>query len=103
SKKSRSRSRSRSKTPPRRLEVHNRRPVLERLHQPSKKRDRTPPREDRVSSSKKEKAIERTEQRHRSPQGLVLMAKQGPSSSLSRENHGHSNPTPPRDNSPRHS
>ncbi|MCI71248.1 hypothetical protein A2U01_0092511, partial [Trifolium medium] len=31
------------------------------------------------------------------------MAKQGPSSSLSRGNLEHSNPTPPRDNSPRHS
>ncbi|MCI51106.1 hypothetical protein A2U01_0072350, partial [Trifolium medium] len=41
SRKSRLRSRSRSKTPPRRLEVHNRRPALERLQQPSKKRDRT--------------------------------------------------------------
>ncbi|MCI32660.1 hypothetical protein A2U01_0053874, partial [Trifolium medium] len=101
SKRSVTRSRSRSKTPPRRLDVHNRRPALERLQQPNKKRDRTPPREDRVSPSKKGKATERTEQRRRSPQGLVIMAKQGPSSSLSRGNHGHNNPTPPRDNSPR--
>ncbi|MCI77853.1 hypothetical protein A2U01_0099123, partial [Trifolium medium] len=43
SKRGVTRSRSRSKTPPRRLEVPNRRPVLERLQQPSKKRDRTPP------------------------------------------------------------
>ncbi|MCI85865.1 hypothetical protein A2U01_0107144, partial [Trifolium medium] len=66
---------------PRRPEVHNRRPALERLQQPSKERDRTPPREDRVSPSKKGKATERPEQRRWSPQGLVLMAKQGPSSS----------------------
>ncbi|MCI87585.1 hypothetical protein A2U01_0108869, partial [Trifolium medium] len=71
---SRSRSRSRSKTPPRRPDVHNKRPALERLQQPSKKRGRTPPREDRVSPSKKGKATERLEQRRRSPQGLVLMA-----------------------------
>ncbi|MCI66253.1 hypothetical protein A2U01_0087511, partial [Trifolium medium] len=45
--------RSRSKTPPRRPDAHIRRPALERLQQPSKKRDRTPPREDRVSPSKK--------------------------------------------------
>ncbi|MCI80484.1 hypothetical protein A2U01_0101755, partial [Trifolium medium] len=50
------RSRSRSKTPPRRPDAHNRRPALERLQQPSKKRDRTPPREDRVSPSKKGKS-----------------------------------------------
>ncbi|MCI46304.1 hypothetical protein A2U01_0067544, partial [Trifolium medium] len=103
SKRSTTRSRSRSKTPPRRLEVHNRRPILERLQQPTKKRDRTPPSEDRVSPSKKGKAIERTEQRQRSPQRLVLMAKQGPFSSLGRGNHGHRNPTPPGDNSPPHS
>ncbi|MCI18127.1 hypothetical protein A2U01_0039279, partial [Trifolium medium] len=36
---------SRSKTPPRRPDVHIRSPALERLQQPSKKRDRTPPRE----------------------------------------------------------
>ncbi|MCI47464.1 hypothetical protein A2U01_0068706, partial [Trifolium medium] len=30
-------------TPPRRPDAHNRNPVLERLQQPSKKRDRTPP------------------------------------------------------------
>ncbi|MCI58654.1 hypothetical protein A2U01_0079909, partial [Trifolium medium] len=75
--------RSRSKTPPRRLEVHSRRPVLEWLQQPTKKRDCTPPREDRVPPSKKGKSTERPEQRHRSPQGLILMAKQGPSSSRS--------------------
>ncbi|MCI48986.1 hypothetical protein A2U01_0070229, partial [Trifolium medium] len=39
-------------------------------------------------------------QRRRSPQGLVLMAKQGPSSSQSRGNHGHKSPTPPHDNDP---
>ncbi|MCI50831.1 hypothetical protein A2U01_0072075, partial [Trifolium medium] len=64
------RSSSRSKTPPRRLDVHNRRPALERLQQPSKKRDCNPPREDRVSPSKKGKSTERPEQRRRSPQGL---------------------------------
>ncbi|MCI75898.1 hypothetical protein A2U01_0097167, partial [Trifolium medium] len=53
-----------------------------------------------VSPSKKGKATERLEQRRRSPQGLVLMAKQGPSSSRSRGIHGHKSPTPPRDNSP---
>ncbi|MCI92379.1 hypothetical protein A2U01_0113675, partial [Trifolium medium] len=47
SKRSHTRSRSRSKTPPRLPDVHNRRPVLERLQPPNKKRDRTPPREDR--------------------------------------------------------
>ncbi|MCI83346.1 hypothetical protein A2U01_0104622, partial [Trifolium medium] len=52
SKRSATRSRSRSKTPPRRPDVHNRRPALERLQQLSKKRDRTPPREDMVSPSK---------------------------------------------------
>ncbi|MCI53300.1 hypothetical protein A2U01_0074546, partial [Trifolium medium] len=42
------RTRPRSKTPPpQRLDNHNRRPALERLQQPSKKHDRTPPREDR--------------------------------------------------------
>ncbi|MCI46921.1 hypothetical protein A2U01_0068162, partial [Trifolium medium] len=46
------------------------------------------------------KATERPEQRRRSPQGLVLMDKQGPSLSRSRGNHGHNNPTPLRDNSP---
>ncbi|MCI71977.1 hypothetical protein A2U01_0093240, partial [Trifolium medium] len=35
SKRSATRSRSRSKTLPQRLEVHNRRPVLERLQQPT--------------------------------------------------------------------
>ncbi|MCI54265.1 hypothetical protein A2U01_0075514, partial [Trifolium medium] len=59
SKRSRSRSRSRSQSPPRRPDVHNRRPALERLQQPSKKRDRTPPREDRVSPSKKGKSTKR--------------------------------------------
>ncbi|MCI74745.1 hypothetical protein A2U01_0096009, partial [Trifolium medium] len=49
SKRSATRSRSRSRTPPQRPDVHNRCPALERLQQPSKKRDRTPPREDRVS------------------------------------------------------
>ncbi|MCI37597.1 hypothetical protein A2U01_0058821, partial [Trifolium medium] len=58
------------KTPPRSLDIHNRRPALERLQPPSKKRDRTPPREERVSPSKKGKATERPEQRRRSPQGL---------------------------------
>ncbi|MCI78030.1 hypothetical protein A2U01_0099300, partial [Trifolium medium] len=47
SKRSSTRSRSMSKTPPRRLDGHNRRPALELLQQPSKKRDRTPPREDK--------------------------------------------------------
>ncbi|MCI74663.1 hypothetical protein A2U01_0095927, partial [Trifolium medium] len=47
SKRSAARSRSRSTTPPRRADVHNRRPILERLQQPNRKRDRTPPREDR--------------------------------------------------------
>ncbi|MCI48991.1 hypothetical protein A2U01_0070234, partial [Trifolium medium] len=65
-----------------------------------KKRDRTPPREDRVSPSKKGKATEGPEQHRRSPQGLVLMAKQGPSSSRSRGNCGQNNPIPLRDNSP---
>ncbi|MCI63977.1 hypothetical protein A2U01_0085234, partial [Trifolium medium] len=69
SKRSATRSRSRSKTP-RRPDVHNRRPALERLHQLSKKRDGTPPRENRVSPSKKGKATEQPEQRRRSPQGL---------------------------------
>ncbi|MCI44275.1 hypothetical protein A2U01_0065514, partial [Trifolium medium] len=42
--------------------------------------------------------------RRRSPQGLVLMAKQGPSSSRSWGNRGQNSPTPLRDNSPpRHS
>ncbi|MCI46609.1 hypothetical protein A2U01_0067850, partial [Trifolium medium] len=77
-----------------------RRPALERLQQPSKKRDRTPPQEDRVSPSKKGKATERPEHRRRSPQRLVLMAKQGPSSSRSRGNHGRNSPTPPHDNNP---
>ncbi|MCI14536.1 hypothetical protein A2U01_0035667 [Trifolium medium] len=63
------RSRPRSKTPhPRRQDTHNRRPALEWLQQPNKKRDRTPPREDRVSpTTKKGKTIERPEQRQRSP------------------------------------
>ncbi|MCI60962.1 hypothetical protein A2U01_0082218, partial [Trifolium medium] len=43
SKRRSTRSRSRSKTPPRRPDAHNRRPALERLQQPSKKHDRTPP------------------------------------------------------------
>ncbi|MCI96636.1 hypothetical protein A2U01_0117936, partial [Trifolium medium] len=47
SKRGSTRSRSRSKTPPRRPDSHNRRPALKRLQQPSKKRDRTPPREDK--------------------------------------------------------
>ncbi|MCI52883.1 hypothetical protein A2U01_0074129, partial [Trifolium medium] len=38
--------------------------------------DRTPPREDRVSPTKKGKTNERQEQCRRSPQGLALMAKQ---------------------------
>ncbi|MCI57887.1 hypothetical protein A2U01_0079138, partial [Trifolium medium] len=43
-------------------------------------------------------------QRRRSPQGLVLMAKQGPSSSKGRGNHGHQSPPPLRGNtSPRRS
>ncbi|MCI40697.1 hypothetical protein A2U01_0061930, partial [Trifolium medium] len=88
----------------RRPDAHNMRPALERLQPSSKKRDRTPPSEDRVSPSKKGKATERLEQRRRSPQGLVLMAKQGPSSSKSRGNQGHQSPTPLRGNSPpRHS
>ncbi|MCI64767.1 hypothetical protein A2U01_0086025, partial [Trifolium medium] len=75
-----------------------------RLQQPTKKRDRTPPREDRVSQSKKGKSTEQPEQRRRSPQGLILMAKQGPSSSKSRGNQGHRSPTPLRgDTPPRHS
>ncbi|MCI62309.1 hypothetical protein A2U01_0083566, partial [Trifolium medium] len=87
-----------------RLEVHNRRPILERLQQPTKKHDRTHPREDRVSPSKKGKATERSEQHHRSLQGLVLMAKQGPSTSRTRGNQGHQSPTPLRGNTPpRHS
>ncbi|MCI19905.1 hypothetical protein A2U01_0041065, partial [Trifolium medium] len=103
SKRSTSRSRSRSKTPPRRPDAHNRRPALERLQQPNKKRNRTPPREDRDSPSKKGKGTERLEQRRRSPQGLVFMAKQGPSSSKSQGNQGHQSPTPMRGNtSPRH-
>ncbi|MCI56992.1 hypothetical protein A2U01_0078243, partial [Trifolium medium] len=53
-----------------------------------------------VSPSKRGKATERPEQRRRSPQGLVLMAKQGSSSSQNRVNHGHNSPTPLHDNSP---
>ncbi|MCI24651.1 hypothetical protein A2U01_0045836, partial [Trifolium medium] len=102
SKRDTTRSRSRSKTPPRRLEVHNRRPVLERLQQPSKKRDRTPPLEDRVSPSKRGKSTERPEQRRQSPQGFVLMAKQGPSSRKNRGNQGHRSPTPLRGDMPLH-
>ncbi|MCI47772.1 hypothetical protein A2U01_0069014, partial [Trifolium medium] len=60
--------RPRSKTPPRRPDTHNRCPALERLQQPTKKRDLTAPREDKVSPSKKGKATERPEQRRRSPQ-----------------------------------
>ncbi|MCI44055.1 hypothetical protein A2U01_0065294, partial [Trifolium medium] len=75
--RSRSRSprkiRPRSKTPPhppQRQDTHNRHPALERHQQPNKKRDRTPPREDKVSTTtKKGKTIERPEQRRRSPQG----------------------------------
>ncbi|MCH87577.1 hypothetical protein A2U01_0008450 [Trifolium medium] len=37
-------------TPPRRQDTHNRRPALEWLQQPNKKRDRTPPRQDRGAS-----------------------------------------------------
>ncbi|MCI75798.1 hypothetical protein A2U01_0097067, partial [Trifolium medium] len=65
SKRSTTRSRSRSKSPPRPAGVHNRRPALERLQQPNKKRERTSPREDKFSPSKKGKSTERP----RSPQG----------------------------------
>ncbi|MCI95422.1 hypothetical protein A2U01_0116720, partial [Trifolium medium] len=65
-------------------DAHNKRAALERLQQPSKKRDRTPPREDMVSPVKKGKSTDQPEQRRRSPQGLILMTKQGPSSSRSR-------------------
>ncbi|MCI48889.1 hypothetical protein A2U01_0070132, partial [Trifolium medium] len=74
--------------------------ALERLQQPNRKRDRTPPREDRVSPSKKGKSIELPEQRRRSPQELVLMPKQGPSSRKSRGNQGHQSPNPQRGNTP---
>ncbi|MCI68375.1 hypothetical protein A2U01_0089636, partial [Trifolium medium] len=60
--------------PPRRDNNHQKRPALERPQQPSKKRDRTPPREDRVSpTAKKGNQTERPEQWRRSPQGLKLM------------------------------
>ncbi|MCI68649.1 hypothetical protein A2U01_0089910, partial [Trifolium medium] len=54
------------------------------------------------SPSKKGKSTERPEQRRRSPQGLVLMAKQGPSSSKIRGNQGHRSPTPLRGDAPPH-
>ncbi|MCI66591.1 hypothetical protein A2U01_0087849, partial [Trifolium medium] len=81
------------------------RPALERPQQPNKKRDRTPPCEDRVSpTAKKGKQAERPEQRRRSPQGLKLMTRHGALSSHghhgNREDHS---PTPPRhNNSPPH-
>ncbi|MCI46291.1 hypothetical protein A2U01_0067531, partial [Trifolium medium] len=46
------------------------------------------------------KATELPEQRLRSPQRLVLTAKQGPSSSKSRGNQGHQSPTLQRGNTP---
>ncbi|MCI65217.1 hypothetical protein A2U01_0086475, partial [Trifolium medium] len=57
-----------------------------------------------VSPAKKGKSTDQPEQRRRFPQGLILMTKQGPSSSRSRGNQGDQSPTPLRDNTPpRHS
>ncbi|MCH91617.1 hypothetical protein A2U01_0012545, partial [Trifolium medium] len=48
--------------PPRRDNSHQKRPALEQPQQPNKKRDRTPPREDKVSpTAKKGKQAERPE------------------------------------------
>ncbi|MCI36442.1 hypothetical protein A2U01_0057665, partial [Trifolium medium] len=68
--------------------------------QPSKKRDRTPPREDRVSpTAKKGKQAVRLEPRRRSPQGLKLMTRHVSSSNHGHhENRGYRTPTPPRQN-----
>ncbi|MCH82066.1 hypothetical protein A2U01_0002862 [Trifolium medium] len=67
----------RSGMPPRQENVSQRRPPLERPPQPSKKRDRTPPPREGITSptTKKGKTNDRPEQRRHSPQGLALMAR----------------------------
>ncbi|MCI84064.1 hypothetical protein A2U01_0105340, partial [Trifolium medium] len=63
-----------------------------------------PPREGGTSpTTKKGKTVDRADQRHRSPQGLMLMTKQGASASDNyRGGRGSRIPTPPRhdNNSP---
>ncbi|CAJ2646924.1 unnamed protein product [Trifolium pratense] len=85
-------------SPPRQAAVKHRRPDLERVEPPPRKRERTPPiREPRLSPSKKGK--QETPRRH-SPQGLSHMTKQGASGSY-RPRKSRS-PTPmPGDYSPR--
>ncbi|PNX54983.1 hypothetical protein L195_g048606, partial [Trifolium pratense] len=87
-------------SPPRQAAVKHRRPDLERVEPPPRKRERTPPiREPRLSPGKKGK--QEAPRRH-SPQGLSLMTKQGASGSYHPRNNKSRSPTPMPDNySPR--
>ncbi|CAJ2669315.1 unnamed protein product [Trifolium pratense] len=88
-----------SQSPPRQEVVRQRRPALERIEQPSKKRDHVSPPREGISSPivKKGKTVDRTPPRRHSPQGLSLMTKQA--QPVSRSQFSRS-PTPDREDSP---
>ncbi|CAJ2632149.1 unnamed protein product [Trifolium pratense] len=92
-----------SLSPPRQETVRQRRPALERIEQPGKKRDHVSPPREGISSPnvKKGKIVERTPPRRHSPQGLSLMTKQGQPVSRSHHTDQFSrSPTPDREGSP---
>ncbi|CAJ2669084.1 unnamed protein product [Trifolium pratense] len=92
-----------SPSPPRQETVRQRRPALERIEQPGKKRDHVSPPRESISSPnvKKGKIVDRTPPRRHSPQGLSLMTKQGQPASRSHHTDQFSrSPTPDREGSP---
>ncbi|CAJ2656849.1 unnamed protein product [Trifolium pratense] len=92
-----------SQSPPRQETGRQRRPALERIEQPGKKRDHVSPPREGISSPnvKKGKIVDRTPPRHHSPQGLSLMTKQGQPVSRSYHTDQFSrSPTPNREDSP---
>ncbi|CAJ2645078.1 unnamed protein product [Trifolium pratense] len=92
-----------SPSPPRQETVRQRRPALERIEQPGKKRDHVSPPREGISSPnvKKGKIVDRTPPRRHSPQGLSLMTKQGQPVSRSHHTDQFSrSPTPDREGSP---
>ncbi|CAJ2651997.1 unnamed protein product [Trifolium pratense] len=92
-----------SPSPPRQETVRQRRPALERIEQPGRKRDHVSPPREGISSPnvKKGKIVDRTPPRRHSPQGLSLMTKQGQPVSRSHHTDQFSrSPTPDREGSP---
>ncbi|PNX85795.1 hypothetical protein L195_g041869, partial [Trifolium pratense] len=86
-----------SQSPPWQELVIQRCPALERIEQPSKKRDYiSPPREGIASpNDKKGKVVDRAEPQRHSPQGLTMMTRQGQSTSRGYQaNHYSCSPSP---------